>query len=58
MESLQPTGAVVTLPVNAMSMKEIVIQIMIALELLYVEQTTVGQLDYLEVVGPVAQIAA
>ena len=58
MESLPPTGAVVTLPVNAMSMKEIVILIVIALELLYAGQTTVGQLVYLEVVGLVVQIAA
>lgn len=58
MESLQPTGVVVPLPINAMSMKEIVILIVIALELLYAGQTTVGQLDYLEVVGLVVQIAA
>ena len=58
MESLQPTGVVVPLPINAMSMKEIVILIVIALELLYAGQTTVGQLVYLEVVGLVVQIAA
>ena len=58
MESQQPTGVVVPLPINAMSMKEIVILIVIALELLYAGQTTVGQLVYLEVVGLVVQIAA
>jgi len=58
MESLQPTGLVVASPINAMSMKEIVTMIVIALEILYVVQTTVRQLDYLGVVGLVVQIAA
>ena len=58
MESLQPTGLVVASPINAMSMKEIVTMIVIALEILYVVQTTVRQLDYLGVVGLVVQIVA
>ena len=58
MESLQPTGLVVPSPINAMSMKEIVTLIAIALEVLYVVQTTVRQLDYLGVVGLVLQIVA
>ena len=58
MESLQPTGRVVPLPINVMSMKEIVTLIVIALEVLFVEQTIVRQLDCLEVIGLVVQIAA
>ena len=58
MESLRLTGLVVPPPINVMLMKEIVTLIVIALGLLYVEQTTVGQPDYLEVVGLVVQTAA
>ena len=58
MESLQPPGGVVPLPINVMSMKEIVTLIEIALEVLYVDQTIARQLDYLEAVGLVLQIAA
>jgi len=58
MESLQQTGLVVPPPINVTSMKEIVTLIEIALEVLYVVQTTVRQLDYLGVAGLVVQIAA
>ena len=58
MESLQLTGLVVPPPINVISMKEIVILIVIALEVLFVDQTIVKLLDYLEAVGLVLQIAA
>ena len=57
MESLQPTGLVVPPPINAVSMKEIVILIVIALVALFVDQTIAKLLDYLEAVGLVVQIA-
>ena len=56
MESLQPTGLVVPPPINAVSMKEIVILIVIALVALFVDQTIAKLLDYLEAVGLVVQI--
>jgi len=58
MEFLQLTGLVVLPPINVMSMKEIVILIEIALEVLFVDQTIAKLLDYLEAVGLVVQIAA
>ena len=58
MESLQPTGLVVPPPINAVSMKEIVTLIVIALVALFVDQTIAKLLDYLEAVGLVVQIAA
>ena len=58
MESLQLTGLVVPPPINVISMKEIVTLIVIALEVLFVDQTIVKLLHYLEAVGLVLQIAA
>ena len=43
---------------HAMSMKETVTLIVIALEVLFVEITIVRQLDYLEAIGIVVPIAA
>jgi len=58
MESPLPIGIAVASQRHAMSMKEIVTVIVIALEVLFVELTIVRQLAYLEAIGPVVQIAA
>ena len=58
MESLQPIGGVAVPPINAMPMKEIVTLIRTVLEILFVEQTIVRQLDYQEAIGLMLQIAA
>jgi len=58
MESQLPIGIAVASQRHAMSMKEIVTLIVIALEVLFVETTIVRQLDYLEAIGIVVPIAA
>ena len=58
MESLRPIGIAVLPPIHAVSMKEIVTLIIIALVALFVDQTIAKLLDYLEAVGLVVQIAA
>ena len=58
MESPLPIGIAVASQRHAMSMKEIVTVIVIALEVLFVELTIVRHLAYLEAIGPVVQIAA
>ena len=58
MESPIPIGIAAASQKHAMSMKEIVTLIVIALEVSFVEQTIARQLDYPEATGLVAQIAA
>ena len=58
MESQELIGVVAAPPINAMPMKEIVTEIRIVQEILFVEQTIVRQLDYLEAAGLGVLIAA
>ena len=46
MESLPPIGVAVLPPIHAMSMKEIVTEIITALEVLFVDQIIAVPLDY------------